>query len=73
MKNLNLKPGKWLYASCGDMPSDKNCQMVMMAPINQKSDLLEAAAAHAVITHGHEDTNDLRKELDGMFQETEIE
>jgi hypothetical protein len=73
MKNIQLKPGKWLYANCADMPSDNNCQMVMMAPANQRADMLEAAVAHSVKTHGHQDSEELRNNLDGMFIEKEVE
>lgn len=73
MQNLNLKPGKWLYANCGDMPSEKNCQLVMMAPIDQKADLVEAGIAHMVKAHGHTDTPELRNEAEKMFKEMQVE
>ena len=60
---LSLKPGKWLVADCSKMPSEKNCQMVMMAPEDQREDMVEAGVAHAVKSHGHQDSSELRKEL----------
>jgi hypothetical protein len=39
-----------------------------MAPEDQKADLIAAAARHAVDTHGHEDTPQLRKDLEGFLE-----
>jgi len=50
---LNLEPGEWLYSNCGDMPSEKNCKLVMMAPKGQKDDLIAAGVEHMVHTHEH--------------------
>ena len=71
-KHLGLASGKWVMANCGKFPSEKNCKLVMMAPINQRGDLVEAASAHAVKTHGHEDTPALRKELNQILEVVEI-
>jgi len=32
LDSLNLKRGKWVVANCGKFPSEKNCQLVIMAP-----------------------------------------
>ncbi len=64
IKDLNLKAGKWLVSDCAKMPSVNNCKLVIMAPENQKSDLLEAEVAHAVKTHGETDNPKLRRELE---------
>lgn len=61
--DLKLKRGKWLVADCGKFPSEKNCQLVIMAPEGQRTDLVEAASAHAVKVHGHKDAPELRREL----------
>ncbi len=63
-KELGLRKGKWVVANCGQFPSEKNCQLVIMAPADQRADLVDAAGAHAVKVHGHEDTPQLRRELD---------
>jgi hypothetical protein len=60
--------GKWVVANCGKFPSEKNCKLVIMAPEDQKADLIAAAARHAVDTHGHEDTPQLRKDLEGFLE-----
>lgn len=72
LKSLNLKKGKWVVANCGRFPSEKNCQLVIMAPESQRRDLVEAAATHAVATHGHENNPQLRKELDGFLEIVEV-
>jgi hypothetical protein len=67
--SLDLKSGTWLAVNCGRFPSEKNCQLVIMAPANQREDLVEAASAHAIKVHGHADTPQLRQEL-GQILET---
>ena len=60
---LGLTGGTWLVANCGKFPSEKNCKLVIMAPAAQKEDLIDAAAAHAVESHGHARGAALRKEV----------
>lgn len=60
MSQLNLTPGTWLVADCGKMPSERGCKLVMMAPEDQKADLVEAGVAHMVKDHGHTE-EDARK------------
>lgn len=69
---LNLKPGKWLVANCGSMPSESNCQLIMLAPEDQREDLIAAGVKHAVHKHGHEDNEELRKGVDGMLEVIEV-
>ena len=64
--------GRWLLANCGKYPSEKNCKLVLMAPEDQKEDLLEAAVAHAVKTHQHQDSLELRNEIGNLFESVEI-
>jgi predicted small metal-binding protein len=73
LQDIKMAPGQWLVGNCGDMPSEKNCQLVMMGPENQRQDLLDAAVEHAVNTHGHERSDKLRQELDGMLKTVTIE
>jgi hypothetical protein len=72
VKDLQLSKGTWVVANCGKFPSEKNCQLVIMAPRSQRDDLIEAAATHAVSTHGHADTPELRRELGRMLEVVEI-
>lgn len=69
IKGLEVESGTWLSANCGKFPSEKNCKLVLMAPESQREDLINAAAAHAVADHGHQDTPELRGEL-GKFLDT---
>lgn len=72
-QQLEVKPGKWVAANCGGMPSEKNCQLVLMAPANQRADLIDAAISHAVKAHGHQDSPELRSQLDKMLQTVTVE
>ncbi|MGA8535593.1 MAG: DUF1059 domain-containing protein [Candidatus Tumulicola sp.] len=46
---------------CRDFPSEKNCTVAIAA--DTTDELLEVAVRHAVETHGHEDTPDLRQQI----------
>ena len=72
LKSLELAQGGWLMANCGKFPSEKNCQLVLLAPDSQREDLINAAAAHAVADHGHLDTPDLRSELGKFLDRIEV-
>jgi len=69
---LDLKGGKWLAVNCGKFPSEKNCQLVIMAPTSQRGDLVEAASAHAIKVHGHADSPQLRQELGEHLETIEL-
>jgi hypothetical protein len=71
-KQLNLKSGNWLAVNCGKFPSEKNCQLVIMAPASQRNDLVEAASAHAIKVHGHADSPQLRQELGKHLETIEL-
>jgi hypothetical protein len=72
IEQLGLGKGKWVVANCGKFPSEKNCRLVIMAPASQKEDLIEAAATHAVGSHGHVEGAELRKELAGFLDTIEL-
>ncbi|MGD0284386.1 MAG: DUF1059 domain-containing protein [Candidatus Saccharimonadales bacterium] len=72
VEQLNLKPGKWLVANCGKMPSESNCQLVILAPEDQKVDLIAAGVKHAVTKHGHEDNEELHRGLEGLLEVIEV-
>jgi hypothetical protein len=72
LKSLNLKNGKWVVANCGKFPSEKNCQLVIMAPLSQRGDLVDAAATHAEKSHGHKNDPQLRRELDKFLEVVEV-
>jgi hypothetical protein len=47
-----------LMADCRRFESDCNCQLTIIGP---PEDVVAAAAQHAVASHGHEDTPELRE------------
>jgi len=69
---LKLKNGKWIVANCGKFPSEKNCQLVLMAPEEQRDDLLDAVVNHAVKFHGHADNNELRNQLNTILETIDL-
>ncbi|GAC1635340.1 MAG: hypothetical protein NVS4B11_37520 [Ktedonobacteraceae bacterium] len=69
---LGIVQGTWVVANCGKFPSEKHCQLVMMAPAAQKEDLLDAAVAHAIKSHGHENTPELRDQLGQILETTQM-
>jgi hypothetical protein len=72
-QQLSVTPGKWLAANCGSMPSEKNCKLVMMAPADQRNDLVDAAMNHAIKSHGHKSSPELRAQIDNMLQPVTVE
>lgn len=69
---LEIQKGTWLAANCGKFPSEKNCQLVLMAPESQREDLINAAVAHAVSDHGHQDTPELRRDLGSFLDRIQV-
>jgi predicted small metal-binding protein len=53
---------------CRKMPSDNNCTLTIAG---QEEEVLDAATAHAVSKHGHEDTPELREMLRGGLTDAE--
>jgi hypothetical protein len=51
---------------CRDFPSETGCTLMMSGT---ESELLQAAAEHAVSVHLHEDTPELRKQLLAMMKD----
>ena len=45
---------------CRKMPSENNCSLTIAGT---EDEVLDAATAHAIARHGHEDTPDLREML----------
>lgn len=55
------------FIDCREYPSDIKCTVALSADSEQE--LLEVAVQHAVATHGHSDTPQLREMLKSMFKE----
>lgn len=55
------------FIDCREYPSDIHCTVALSA--DSEKELLEVAVQHAVATHGHRDTPELREMLKTMFKE----
>jgi hypothetical protein len=69
---LNLASGSWTMANCGKFPSEKNCRLVMLAPSGQRGDLIDALVNHAVASHGHANTPQLRTSLESTVEVVQL-
>lgn len=49
------------FIDCREFPSDINCTVALSA--DSENELLEVAVQHAVATHGHKDSPELRNML----------
>jgi hypothetical protein len=49
-----------VMADCRRFESESKCELTIIGP---EDDVVAAAAQHAVATHGHEDTPELREQL----------
>jgi hypothetical protein len=54
---------RWAVLDCGKYPSEKNCKIKLMAPEDQVDEILELGVTHAVMSHGHAKTPELREML----------
>ncbi len=55
------------FVDCREFPSDTHCTIAISADTDQE--LLEAAVQHAVAVHKHEDTPELRQQIQQLFKE----
>lgn len=53
---------------CRSVPSENNCTLTIAGT---EEEVLDAAVAHAVSAHGHEDSPELRETLRGGLPEAE--
>jgi hypothetical protein len=53
---------------CRTMPSEMNCSLTIAGTTDE---VLDAAVAHAVSRHGHQDTPELREEIRASMQDVE--
>jgi hypothetical protein len=53
---------------CRKVPNEANCTLTIAGT---EDEVLDAAAAHAVAVHGHEDTPELREMLRGGLEPAE--
>jgi hypothetical protein len=55
-------------ADCRRFESDNNCSLTI---IGEEDEVIVAAAQHAVVAHGHQDTPELRTQLQAMLESEE--
>jgi predicted small metal-binding protein len=53
------------FIDCRNYPSDKNCSLRISGT---EDEILEIAVQHAVASHGHDNTPELREELRSLLQ-----
>jgi predicted small metal-binding protein len=51
---------------CRDYPSEKNCSLKISGT---EQEVLDAAAQHAVSTHGHKNSAELRDQIKSMLKD----
>jgi plasmid stability protein len=54
-----------VMADCRRFESDSNCQLTIIGPAD---DVVAAAVQHAVASHGHPDTPEMREQLRAMLE-----
>jgi predicted small metal-binding protein len=55
------------YIDCREVPGVSKCTIAISA--DSDDELLEAAVQHAVAVHGHQDTPELRRQIEAGFKE----
>ncbi len=55
------------YVDCREYPSEMNCTVAICA--DSDKELLDAAVGHAVAVHQHQNTPELRAQLQQLFKE----
>ena len=53
-------------ADCSRFPSERNCTLKISGT---EDEVLDAATQHAVASHGHEETSELRERIRGMLED----
>jgi predicted small metal-binding protein len=56
-------------ADCRDFPSEVGCTLTISG---EEREVLDAAVAHAVAVHGHENTPELRAQLRGLLKDEPV-
>jgi hypothetical protein len=57
-----------MMADCRRFKSDNNCTLTL---IGDEEHVVQAAAEHAVSSHGHEDSPEFREQIRGMLEPEE--
>ncbi len=56
-------------ADCRDFPNEVGCTLTISG---EEREVLDAAVAHAVSVHGHQNTPELREQLRGMLKDEPV-
>jgi hypothetical protein len=54
------------YIDCRETPNDKGCTVVIAG---SEDEVLDLAVIHAIISHGHDDPYELRRQLKPMLKD----
>ena len=54
------------YIDCREFPSDKNCTLAISG---SEDEVLDLAVLHAVTSHGHDQTPELREQIRSMLKD----
>jgi hypothetical protein len=54
-----------MMADCRRFPSESHCTLTI---IGEEGELIDAAVAHAVTVHGHQDSPEMRAQLHDMLE-----
>ena|SRR5947209_1864908 len=67
-RRLRTREGKVgrMFVDCRHHPSEMNCTIAISA--DTQKEVLEAAVQHAIAVHGHQDSPELRHELEMMIR-----
>lgn len=57
--------GQRKFADCREFPSESDCSLYISG---KEEEVLKAAVEHAVSSHGHTDTPDLRNQIRAMLK-----
>jgi predicted small metal-binding protein len=57
-----------MMADCRRWPSDSNCSLTI---IGEEEEVVRAAAEHAASVHGHEDNEEMRKQIREFLEPAE--
>ena len=54
------------YIDCREYPSENNCTVAISGT---EDEVLDLALVHAINTHGHKDTHELREQLRSLLKD----
>ncbi len=54
---------------CRDQPNEINCTLTIAG---ERDEVVKAAVAHAISSHGHTDSEELRSAVEGLLKPEEV-